>query len=384
MPQVAVLLESSHETSREMLQGILQYVRVHGPWSINMVLGGANDQRVPDKKSWQGDGIIGRVPNDAAAKAIIEANLPTVIFNPYDKYTLPRHPLSDFCRVQCDSYAIGTMAAEYCLGLGLNNFAYIGRPENINWSRSRMEAFTSRIEKNHLTCHVYPLPPESKREWNTERPLLCSWLQGLPKPVAVFAANDNRARQILDACLHAGISVPYEATVLGVNNDALICETCIPTLSSINVNNRQAGYKAAEMLDQLMQGKKPALKIMSYGPGDISTRASTKNVQVSDHLVIQALEYIRVNAGLNIRVSDVAAHLNVTPRWAESRFKQVMGESIHEKIHRTRLNTICAMLKETEMSLSEISQRCGFSQLHHLCSTFKKEFGVTMSEYRKG
>jgi hypothetical protein len=38
MPQVAVLLESSHGTSRAMLQGILQYVRAHGPWSMNMVL----------------------------------------------------------------------------------------------------------------------------------------------------------------------------------------------------------------------------------------------------------------------------------------------------------------------------------------------------------
>ncbi len=383
MPQVAVLLESSHETSRAMLQGILKYVRTHGPWSINMVLGGANDQRVPDTMTWKGDGIIGRVPNDTAADAIIASGLPAVIFNPYDKYLSSGHPLSQYYRIQCDSHAAGRIAAEYYLGRGLQNFAYIGQPDDINWSRWRMEAFTQRLRKNHRTCYVYSCPLTEKTDWNAERPYLCEWLQKLPKPLAVFAANDNRARQILDACLHSGISVPYETTVLGVNNDTLICETSIPTLSSINIKNVEAGYIAAEMLDMLMQGKKPAKRIVTYAPGEITERASTGDTQYSDNLVIQALEYIRVNAGLNIRVSDIARHLDVTPRWAENRFKEITGQSLHNNIHTARMKTICSLLSETEMPLNNIAARCGFSQLHHLCSIFKKEFGITMSEYRK-
>jgi len=383
MPQVAVLLESSHGTSRAMLQGILQYVRAHGPWSMNMVLGGADDQRVPDPHLWKGDGIIGRIPNDIAAEAVVESGLPAVIFNPYDRYIAESHPLSRCHRVQCDSHAIGTLAAEHSLGHGVDNFAFIGVPHEINWSRWRQEAFTIRLQQNRQECHVYPQPPEGMHEWSTERELLCRWLQELPKPLAVFAANDNRARQVLDACLHAGISVPYEVTVLGVNNDTLICETCIPTLSSINVNNKEAGYKAAEMLDLLMQGKQPGQKIVTYGPGAVTTRASTSTLQVSDKLIIQALEFIRVNAGLNIRVSDVAAHLGITPRWAESKFKQATGQSLHKNINQTRMRTICSLLNETDLSLRAIATRCGFSQLHHLCSIFKKEFGITMSEYRK-
>ena len=47
IPQVAVLLESSHETSRGMLRGILRYVRINGPWALHLVPGGARDQRLP-------------------------------------------------------------------------------------------------------------------------------------------------------------------------------------------------------------------------------------------------------------------------------------------------------------------------------------------------
>jgi LacI family transcriptional regulator len=137
------------------------------------------------------------------------------------------------------------------------------------------------------------------------------------------------------------------------------------------------------MLDLLMQGIQPEQKVVTYGPSTVTTRASTSSVQVSDRLIIQALEFIRVNAGLNIRVSDVATHLGITPRWAEQRFKEATGQSLHENINQTRMHTICSLLNESDLSLRAIATRCGFSQLHHLCSIFKKEFGITMSEYRE-
>jgi len=200
--------------------------------------------------------------------------------------------------------------------------------------------------------------------------------------VAIFAANDNRARQVLDACLVAGIPVPYEAAILGVNNDILVCETCIPPLSSITVDDEKAGYEAARLLDQLIHKTIKGQKIVRYGPTGIVPRASTELVQVNDKLVIRALEFIRINAGLTIRVSDIADHLGVTCRWAEMRFQKTLGTSIMEAIQRARMATICSMLKETNLSFKEISRRCGFSQPHHLCTVFKNELGMTMSKYR--
>jgi len=200
--------------------------------------------------------------------------------------------------------------------------------------------------------------------------------------VSPFAANDYRARQVLNACLIAGISVPHEVAVLGVNDDELICETTIPKLSSIAVDAERAGYEAARMLDEQLRGEKTQQQIFTYGPLGVVSRESTETLHVKDHLVIQAMDFIRINRGLIIRVSDVAEYVGVTIRWLEMRFREHLGRSIHDVIHDVRMETVCAMLEETDLSLNSISEKCGFAYTNHLCALFKKRYKITMSEYR--
>lgn len=382
MPQVAILLESSHGVSRAMLQGILKYVRVYGPWSLNTWVGGTSDIQMPDLRLWRGTGIVGRVTRAALARAIADSRLPAVLVNPSDAYLKPSHPLAACSRTRSDSPAIGRLAADFFLGKPFSHFAFVGEVAGISWSLARQEAFASRLAEAGKGCHVYPLPPKRLAGRDSERPLLCAWLSGLPKPVAIFAANDHRARQVLDACLVAGVAVPYEAAVLGVNNDELVCETCIPPLSSIAVDAERAGYEAARMLDERMRRTARHQEIFTYGPAGVVSRASTDVLHVEDRLVIRALEFIRINGGLTIRVSDVAEHLGVSCRWAEMRFQQTLGSSVHDAIRRARMATVCAMLKETDLPLSAISKKSGFAHPNHLCALFKRQFGTTMSDYR--
>ena len=383
MPQVAVLLESAYGVSRAMLQGLFDYVRVYGPWSLNVIEGGLGGERVPDTRLWKGDGIIARVPDDMIANALLSSRLPTVLFNPPGAYLAPEHPLSRFSRTQLDSEAIGTLAAEHVLGCSPRSCVYIGHPSEAHWSRVRCDAFCARLRQAGKECHVYPLPPKDKREWVVERPRLCAWLQKVPKPMAIFTANDNRGRQVLDACLVAGVAVPYEATVLGVDNDALICETCIPPLSSIAADTERAGYEAARLLDRLMRNKEKPGRVVRFGPRGLVSRASTADLHISDKRVIRALEFIRINSGMNIRVSDVAKHLGVTPRWAENLFKQAVGQSLHQWIHEVRMASVRNMVTASDSPFSEIASRCGFRNVSHLCRIFKSTHGCTMSSLRQ-
>ena len=61
------------------------------------------------------------------------------------------------------------------------------------------------------------------------------WLQSLPKPLGLMAANDERARQCAEACKVAGISVPSEVGIVGVDNDDVICGLSNPQLSSVAI-----------------------------------------------------------------------------------------------------------------------------------------------------
>lgn len=383
IPQVAILLESSHETSRGMLRGILNYVHLYGPWALHIISGGASDQKMPDLRAWRGSGIIARIPNDRVATDVVAAELPTVIIDPLDPYLAAAHPLSRCCRVQCDSAAVARCAADHFLSGGFSHFCFVGEPTGLNWSRRRQEAFVARLAEADFACELYP-PPDARerREWEIECKRMSRWLRRLPKPLAVFAANDTRGRQVLNACLAADIPVPYAAAVLGVNNDTLICETSQPPLSSVAVDIERAGYAAAELLDHLMQRTQREQKTVAYGPSGVAQRASSERLHVTDRLVIRALEYIRINAGLNVRVSDVADHLGVTRRWVEKRFEQTLQRSVMDEIQRVRMETIGALVGKTDQPFTRIAKRCGFSGINHLGIIFKARFGVTMSDYR--
>jgi len=383
MPQVAVVVESAYGVSRAMLQGVFDYVRVYGPWSLNVVEGGLGGQQVPDPRQWKGDGIIARVPDEATAQALRAARVPVVLFNPPGPYLHPEEPLSRFSRTQLDSEAIGRLAAEYFLGRSPRCFVYVDHPAEHPWSQWRREAFRMQLRQAGKECRIYPLPPKDRRTWVVERPYLCAWLKKLPRPFAVFTPNDIRGREVLDACLMANIAVPYEATVLGVDNDTLVCETSIPPLSSIAADTEKAGYEAAGMLDRLMHKMERPGRVVRFGPKELVVRASTADQPVADKRVIRALEFVRINAGLNIRVSDVAAHLGVSPRWAENLFKQTVGRSLHQWIHEVRMASVRNMVTATDSPFSEIAKRCGFRNVNYLCRIFKRTFGDTMTSLRQ-
>lgn len=383
IPQVALLLESSHEISRGMLRGILNYVRLNGPWVLHLDSGGADDQKMPDLSAWKGSGIIARIPNPTVAADIISADLPTVLIDPIDTYLAPSHPLSHCSRIQCDSQDVAQRAADYLLANDFKNFAFVGEPTGMNWSRWREASFVKQIKNADLHCDVYPgTPSDESVPWEIERPQMCRWLSQLPKPTAVFAANDTRARQVLNACLWANLPVPYEVAVLGVNNDVMICETSLPPLSSIAVDVEQAGFAAAQLLDQMMRHEVKTQQCLTYAPQDVVTRASSQRLQVSDPLVIRSLEFIRIHGGLDIRVSDIAEHAGVSVRWLEKRFSETIGRSVLAEIHRLRIETVRSLVSNTRLPFTEIAHRCGFTSANHLGVLFRKEFGTTMSKLR--
>lgn len=385
IPQVAVLLDSCHETSRGMLRGIFEYVRLYGPWGLNIVTGGVFEQKLPDFKCWKGSGVIANSYSREMADAIVKARLPTVIFDLNDEWQETWYVMSHACQVQCDSVATGRMAAEHLIREGFTRFAFVGQTNGINWSRWRKEAFVGRLGESGFSCHLYPEPALGHEDGNLERNKLIRWLKKLPKPIALFAAHDARARQVLDACLAADIRVPYEAAVLSVDNDPLICETCIPSLSSIRLDVEAAGYAAAELLDKRMFGmaKRMAPKeTVTYPPLEIVPRLSTQTIHVNDKLVIRALEFIRINAGLNIRVSDVADHVKVSPRWLEKRFECVLERSVIDEVKRVRMETVLRLVTQTQQPFDHIARKCGFLSVNHLRTLFREEIGQTMSDYR--
>ena len=70
-------------------------------------------------------------------------------------------------------------------------------------------------------------------------------------------------------------------------------------------------------------------------------------------------------------------------RALERGFKRNIGRTVHQEILRLRLERAKELLDRTEMQLPEIAARCGFSYPSKLSAVFKRETGMTPTDYRR-
>lgn len=395
--RVAILLESSLEVSRRILNGIVGYMERHEPWTIDFIPGALCEQRLPEQ--WQGDGIIARIPSPAEALRLAAHPAPKVIFDPLDDYRAPAHPLSRWPRVDCDNLACGRSAAEYFIGRGFRSFSFIDTtpastpalltdrswPKTANWRRLRLQGFRDALARRGFDCAVYALPTKRLEVGNAniEQPRLIRFLRELPKPLAVFCPNDARGRQVTDACLAAGIHVPYQVAVLGVNDDSTICGFSQPPLSSIPLDAETAGRKAAIALAALMEGR-TRINNYTYQPLPVVTRASTLSLQTDDELVIAMLEEIRATRGFRLRASDFAERHDLSLRQLEKRFSAAIGRSLGSVIRETCFTAAMDLVKNTDTPFKDIAAKAGHQSVSHFADAFRARFGITMSAARHG
>lgn len=384
IPQVALLVPSNLKGHIDALRGILQYVRLHGPWRLYRMEGRSGEQKLVDLRRWGCTGIITGPCSRHDAEIIARADVPVVILEPSPAMRTPTHPLFACPCSQFDSHACGRLAAEYFLKRQYHHFAFVGEPNELYWSKEREAGFKEMLRAADKFCHTYgKLSRAEKKDWAVEQPRLQSWLAALPKPIAVFAAMDGRGKQVLDACMGAGLSVPDAVAVLGVDDDELICEATFPTMSSIQVTSQQTGYLMAEHLDRLMRGARSRKKVVLESPSRVVTRRSTDATVIPDRQIALALEFIWKEAGHRaIHVPDVVAQIGASRRFAEMRFKAVVGHTILEEIQRIRLERVSTLLTETNLPIGEITRQCGFERESYLARLFKKRANTSMSGFR--
>jgi LacI family transcriptional regulator len=211
---------------------------------------------------------------------------------------------------------------------------------------------------------------------------LARWLRGLPKPVGIMASYDIRGQQVLAACRGAGLAVPDEVAVIGVDNDALLCELASPPLSSVIPNAHRAGYEAAALLDQQMAGKRVAATAHLIAPLGIAARQSTDVLAVDDREVARAVQFIREHACEGINVADVLRAVPLSRRVLEQRFQNLLGRTPREEILQVRLSRVKQLLGETDLPLYLVAERTGFEHVEYLSVVFKRETGRTPSRWR--
>ena len=378
---VALLLETSREVGRGLLRGVQRYARLHGPWGLHIIPGDLV-QTLPTMRAWGGTGIIARIATPRIARAILKTGLP-VIAGPLSASQLaPSNPLSKLSEIRADGEAIGRMAAEHLLHRGLRHFAFVGGSHKNNWVERRQRAFCERLAAEGLECVVYPSPPAGQQDWGREQKRLGRWLKAQPKPLGVMAALDARGRQVIEACMESGLRVPDEVAVIGVDNDALLCELCDPPLSSVMLNAEKAGYEAAALLHQMMRGEKVKQRCIMIEPTHVVARQSTEVASANDAKIAAALRFIQLGVSRPLRVLDVAEHIGLSRRSLELRFRRALGYTVLKAIRQAQLERVRAFLIETDLPIQQIAAQCGFANGNYLGKIFRRECKETPQHFR--
>jgi LacI family transcriptional regulator len=384
IPRVILWFEASRQAGRDMLKGLSNYTKLHGPWSFYRQLPfyqiSSASSRIETRlqqiiREWQPDGIVIEGPPVKAPENLIPPNMPAVI--------IPTRNLVDgFCNVIDNDGNCGRLGAEHFLDRGFTNLAYCGYTQ-MYWSKVRAEAYCQRAHQAGLEVHTYDQPISKIRTWEKEKINMVNWLVGLPKPVAIMACNDDLTQYIFDACKTAELRIPEEIALLGVDNDDLICSLSDPLLSSIRLNFEKCGYEMAEMLHEQMMAQKPRHHSIALEAQHVVTRQSTDIMAIDNPDLVKALVFIRKHATNRIGIDHVVSQVSLSRRMLERHFRQYLGRSIHQEILRVQMHAIEKRLLETELPVSKIARNCGFSTPEYMGQAFRRYHKMTMRQYRK-
>jgi LacI family transcriptional regulator len=375
-PRVAILIEASNAYGRGLLAGIHRHLREQEPWTIFLPEHGRGMPPLEMLSGWRGDGIIARIETPAIATAMkkLQRGGPLAVVDVSAARLLPGVPY-----VETDDAAIARLAAEHFSERDFRQLAFLG-DDRFRWSGNRRDAFLAAAGDRPVAVYQ---PRGRGRAGATEDEAIEAWLRSLPKPVGLFACYDIRGRQALEACRRAGLAVPDQVAVLGVDDDAVLCGLSSPPLSSVIPDAIGAGRLAAELLGAHLRGERLERDEWLLPPLGIATRQSTDVLAIDDEMVAAAVRQIREHACAGIKVADVVRALGVSRRVLESRFLRRLGHTPHEEIARVQFRRVEQLLAETELPLATIAARAGFRHPETMTVAFTRRHGLPPSRWRE-
>ncbi len=340
-------------------RGVARYAREAG-WHLNTDL--CHTQS--GLECWDGDGIITHA-KFSMHPSPIDGLLESL---PQPRVEIARH-------VHGKDGEVGQLAADHFRDLGVRNVATLGFEGSIG-IRLRSCEQESKAFADVSRIVSYPDAP-----WRERKESLVEQLRMLPKPVAVFAVNDEGGAWVIEACLSAGIAVPDEVAVLGVRNDELVCEALAVPLSSIENNIEEFGYQAAAMLDRHLDGEPLPKTSMEIPPCGVVVRQSTDVLAIAHPQVLRAMQFIRGNLTEQFSVTDVVRATAMSQRGLYKAFSDHLGRSIHETILHERLKLAKNRLLSGNDTIDSIALQAGFTDARHLHRIFRQALDMTPREW---
>lgn len=367
--EILVIADKAGKYGRQVLAGVGKYAQQQGQWTVGVL----------DARDWTSatalpavGGIVAQVNGEAMRAALRGLGAVVDVGDSGDD--------RGFAVVRSDHREIGRLGAEHFLERGFQHLGYLGRQE-CWYAHERHQGYAARASEAGVAVVEYWL-----KDWRSRPAQVAAaqaWLGALRAPCGLMACDDSCAHIAAALARKAGKACPEEVAILGVDNDELICELERVPLSSVALAGERAGYEAAALLDQLMQGGRRPEGPVIVAPVGVVTRRSTDVRAVEDELVWRAMQYIRLHATDRVKTPHLLTHLGVSRRQLEQRFRAVMGRTPAAELRRQRVEKAKQLLASTDMAMGAMAVACGFGDGARLAKVFRREVGMTPMEYRR-
>lgn len=363
--------------SENVRRGLCEYARKAG-WVVLLTGAGGESPRQL-AATWNAAGILAAHAGPGLS-ARTRSRVPVVLMG-------HPGPSGGGFTATLDDRAIGRLAAEHFLEARFTHLAYCywgGYP----WTDRQREGFESCCRRGGARFHLldFPSSPQARRVYTSRgfRRWLAGELLRLPKPLGLLLDSDWTGLEALEACMEAGLAVPEEVALVGVGDNVDICESLPVPLSSIRVNGYEQGYRASELLDAVMSGRRVRRRHVVVPPGGIVVRQSSNIIAVPHVPTARALRYIWDHlADPRLTPEEVARAVALSRRALDMHFAAHLGRPVAQEISSARLTQAMILLSGTGKTVTGVARETGFASALHLRRTFARAHARPLQEWRK-
>ena len=394
--RLALIMSFNNKPDRERVSGVLRFAAQRPEWEVRILDSSSDNFRADCKQAlagnWRPNACIysnyraytnfirGLSPEKRGLSPVGEWGLsPIRVEIDAEPNRVP--PAID---VHLDSEALVSAALGLLLQRGYTNVAHFGTTDSAEnyYSELQKQHFIALSNKKQLSCSTFSF----NRQQSTNHSLseAAQWISRLAKPCGIIAYSDNIARDLLDACRLAQVSVPEQVAIIGIDNNTELCENSRPTLSSIQPDFESSGYLAAEALDRVWSASpSPSLPLsLTYGIKGIHERASTQDLRGCGRIAAAAQRILRAEAMTPITIRDIAKRLNLSLRLLEIDYLKVNGRTLKSDLTELRLQRLRERLQSETTPMGELALSCGFKTANTAQVAFRKRFGMSMRACR--
>ncbi len=371
--RIAVILSEDYGYTRSVRRGIFRHAHAMG--SVECHTFRQDENLASTLKTWGADGII--IGHWPVCSDVLALGVPLVSCSGRSDFSIPT--------VCVDEDAAARLAVDHFIERGFRRIGYVGMEGHL-LSQRRRDALHRELNRRgrEFDWFEFAIPHQGQLIDIYQTDLgLEEWIESLPSQTVLRTYNDVLGYQVIDACTHAGVHVPDDIAVLGMDDDEDINLLPYPPLSSIRVPAEQVGFEAFSLLKDLIEGKPAPSDPVRIAATSVITRASSETFAIENPKIREAIEFIHKNACTGIGVKDVLKNQTVSRPTFIKHFKAAVGRGPLSEIRRIRMDKAKQLLADTDQTTSEIAVHCGYGNETRFYSTFQQFTDMTPGAYRK-